>query len=79
MVDEGRRHAGPSRHLRRQRPLILKEWNHGSGAVWEANPNYRKGEPKIDRIEMREITDSQIAFQAYKEGELDWWPSPPKT
>jgi oligopeptide transport system substrate-binding protein len=53
-------------------PYVLREWNHGSGAVWESNPNFRKGEPKIGRLEVREITESQIAFQAYKEGALDW-------
>jgi oligopeptide transport system substrate-binding protein len=52
-------------------PYILEQWNHGSGAIWEANPNYSKGKPKIDRIEFREITESQITFQAYKAGELD--------
>ncbi|MGI8586767.1 MAG: ABC transporter substrate-binding protein [Chloroflexia bacterium] len=52
-------------------PYILTEWNHGSGAVWEANPNFSKGKPKIDRIEFREITDSAVRFQAYKAGELD--------
>ncbi len=52
-------------------PFILKEWNHGSGAVWESNPNYRKGEPKIGRIEVRDIIDTAISLQAYKEGQLD--------
>lgn len=52
-------------------PFILKEWNHGSGAVWESNPNFRKGEPKIGRIEVRDIIDSAISLQAYKEGQLD--------
>ena len=52
-------------------PFILREWTHGSGAVWESNPNYRKGQPKIDRIEFREIKESAQAFAAYKQGELD--------
>ena len=53
-------------------PYVLTEWNHGNGVVWEANANYRKGKPKIDRIEMREITESAVSFQAYKNGELDF-------
>ena len=35
------------------------------------NPNYRGGKPKLDRIEMYFITDSAVAFEAYKKGELD--------
>ncbi len=53
-------------------PFVLQQWNHQSNAIWEANPNYRKGKPKIDRLEMRMITDSNISFQAYRQGELDW-------
>ncbi len=52
-------------------PFILRQWNHGSGAVWEANPNYRKGQPKIQRVQFREIKESAQAFAAYKQGELD--------
>ena len=53
-------------------PFILRAWNHGSGAVWEANPYYRKGRPKIDRLEIHIIPESAVAFRAFQEGELDW-------
>ena len=53
-------------------PFILRAWNHGSGAVWEANPNYRKGRPKIDRLEIHFIPESAVAFRAFQQGELDW-------
>jgi len=50
---------------------MLTQWNHGNGAIWEANPNFYRGKPKIDRVEMRMIIESAVAFQAYKSGELD--------
>ncbi len=35
----------------------LREWNHGSGAVLEANPDYVLGRPKIDEVNVVFITD----------------------
>ncbi len=52
-------------------PFILRTWNHGSGMVWDANPRYRKGRPKIDQLDIREIGDHALAYQAYLNGELD--------
>lgn len=51
-------------------PFILKQYNE-QGFRFEANPNYRKGTPKIKEIRGSFITDSAVAFQAYKNGELD--------
>lgn len=59
-------------------PFILRKWDHGSGTTWEANPYYRKGRPKIDRIEMRQISDFKVSFEAYKNGELDLVSLPPE-
>lgn len=54
-------------------PFILKEWEHDSKAVWEANPKYTGplGPVKLKRVEYYMISDGQVAFQAYKNGELD--------
>jgi oligopeptide transport system substrate-binding protein len=54
-------------------PFILAEWDHGNRAVWEANPNYvgPLGPVKLQRVEYYMITETQIAFQAYQNGELD--------
>ncbi|MEI7771443.1 MAG: peptide ABC transporter substrate-binding protein [Chloroflexales bacterium] len=54
-------------------PFMLKEWDHGNKAVWEANPNYTGplGPVKLKRVEYNILTDTQVAFQAYKNGELD--------
>jgi oligopeptide transport system substrate-binding protein len=53
-------------------PYVLKQWNHGSGALWAANPYYRTGKPKIDRLEVLFIGAAVVGLQAYKLGEIDW-------
>ena len=54
-------------------PFRLKTWDHGSKAVWEANPNYNGplGPVKLKRVEYYMITETQVAFQAYQNGDLD--------
>ncbi len=54
-------------------PFVLKEWEHDSKAVWEPNPYYvgPLGPVKLKRVEYYMITDGQVAFQAYQNGEID--------
>lgn len=54
-------------------PFVLTEWDHGNKAVWEPNPNYvgPLGPVKLTRVEYYMITEGQVAFQAYQNGELD--------
>jgi oligopeptide transport system substrate-binding protein len=54
-------------------PFVLKEWEHGVKAVWEPNPNYvgPLGPVKLKQVVYNMITESQVAFQAYQNGELD--------
>ncbi|NTV64634.1 MAG: peptide ABC transporter substrate-binding protein [Oscillochloris sp.] len=54
-------------------PFMLKEWDHGNKAVWEPNPNYNGplGPVKLKQVVYNMIPDSQVAFQAYQNGELD--------
>ncbi len=52
-------------------PFQIKEWNHQSDSKWERNDNYALAKPKFDGIEAKEITDSSVSFQAYRNGELD--------
>ena len=35
------------------------------------NPNWRGDKPKVDEVDYRFITDTKVAFEAYKNGELD--------
>ena len=55
-------------------PFKLVEWDHENRAVWEPNENYNGplGPVKLKRIEMQMITEGQVAFEAYKNGELDY-------
>jgi oligopeptide transport system substrate-binding protein len=54
-------------------PFMLTEWDHGNRAIWEPNPNYAGplGPVKLTRVEYYMITETQVAFQAYQNGELD--------
>jgi oligopeptide transport system substrate-binding protein len=54
-------------------PFVLTEWEHGTRAVWEPNPNYvgPLGPVKLTQVVYNIITESQVAFQAYQNGELD--------
>ncbi len=54
-------------------PFMLTEWDHGNKAIWEVNPSYvgPLGPVKLKRVEYYMITESQVAFQAYQNGELD--------
>jgi oligopeptide transport system substrate-binding protein len=49
----------------------IKTIEEGKRIVFEANPNYWRGKPKIDRIEMTYVTDEVQAFTAYTKGEFD--------
>jgi oligopeptide transport system substrate-binding protein len=54
-------------------PFMLTEHEQGTKEVWAANPNYQGplGPVKLKGIEMAMISESAVAFQAYKNGELD--------
>jgi oligopeptide transport system substrate-binding protein len=54
-------------------PFKLVEHERDTRAIWEVNENYKgpfEG-MKLKGIEMALINESQVAFQAYKNGELD--------
>ncbi len=53
-------------------PYILKRWITGRELVLEANPNYFRGRPGIDRIIYRIIPDSATMFLELQSGNLDY-------
>jgi len=65
--------TGVPEHFIGNGPFMLTEHEQGTKATWEANPNYQGplGPVKLKGIEMAMIADSAVAFQAYKNGELD--------
>ena len=52
-------------------PFKISRIEENRSITFVPNPNYRGGKPKLDRIEMYFITDSAVAFEAYRKGELD--------
>ncbi len=52
-------------------PYKIRSIEEGKRVVYEANANYWRGKPKIDRIEATYITDETQRFEAYKKGEFD--------
>jgi oligopeptide transport system substrate-binding protein len=51
-------------------PFVIKKYNE-KGIELVANPNYRKGKPKLNEVHIVYISDSAVAFQSYKKGELE--------
>jgi len=52
-------------------PFKLTIWEHQVRMVFEANPNYWRGAPKLQRIEEIVYNDPTVAFTAYRNDELD--------
>lgn len=52
-------------------PFKVKTMEEGKRIVYEANANYWRGKPKLDRIEVTYINDEIQRFEAYKKGEFD--------
>lgn len=52
-------------------PFIIKSLDEGKQITFVPNPNYWRGKPKLDRIEISYNTDEAVLLEAYKKGELD--------
>jgi oligopeptide transport system substrate-binding protein len=52
-------------------PFKFKSIEANKRIVYEANSNYWRGRPKIDRIEITYVNDEVERLEAYKRGELD--------
>ena len=51
-------------------PFIFREWRQRDQVVLDANPDYWKGKPKVDRLVFKEYPDAQAALLALKRGEV---------
>jgi peptide/nickel transport system substrate-binding protein len=60
-------------------PYILKEWSEGEYLILEANKDYWRGAPAIDRIIWREYATEDAMVQALLAGEIDVVYSVPST
>lgn len=52
-------------------PYILTGWVSGSECVFEANPNYFKGEPAIKKARLKAMPDENTAVISLQTGEVD--------
>ena len=52
-------------------PFKLVEWTHDEQVVFEANPDYFEGAPKIDKLVFKIIPDDTVRFLELKQGGVD--------
>lgn len=52
-------------------PYLFKEWQSGSHLIFEANPDYWQGAPKLDQIYVRIVPDDAAQLAALKAGDSD--------
>lgn len=52
-------------------PFMLTEYNLNDSQVMEANENYYKGRPKLDRIVVRVVADAETLRMLFESDELD--------
>jgi peptide/nickel transport system substrate-binding protein len=55
-------------------PWKLIEWLKMDHVLFEANKDYYKGRPFIDKIVMKTIPDASVAFAALERGDVDYFP-----
>lgn len=52
-------------------PFLLKTWETGSHLLFEANPAYWRGKPKVDRLVVRIVPDETAQVATLKTGSTD--------
>jgi len=52
-------------------PFTIKSIEEGKRIVYQANPTYWRGKPKLDRVEVTYITDEAQRLEAYKTDQWD--------
>jgi len=55
-------------------PFVLKEWRANDRVVFEANPRYFAGRPKLDRVVFRIVPDETVLLSSVLTGEIDLLP-----
>jgi peptide/nickel transport system substrate-binding protein len=52
-------------------PFILRRWEHGEGAVLDANPNHFRNPPKVKRVIYKDIPEAASRRLQVEKGDLD--------
>ncbi len=55
-------------------PFIITEWVAGDHMTLLPNPNFYKGRPKLDQVQIKFIPDPETALAALQTGDIDWYP-----
>jgi peptide/nickel transport system substrate-binding protein len=55
-------------------PFMISEWNVNNFITLIPNPNFYKGKPKLERIQIRFMPTPEAALAALQSGEADWYP-----
>jgi peptide/nickel transport system substrate-binding protein len=55
-------------------PFVITDWIAGDHLVMLPNPNYWKGHPKLDQIQIKFVPDPETAKAALKTGDVDFVP-----
>ena len=53
-------------------PYVLKSWQRGQRLVYESNPRYWRGEPKVRRLNVDVVPDPGTNLTLLQSGSLDW-------
>jgi oligopeptide transport system substrate-binding protein len=59
------------RYLIGNGPFVVTEYNPPEMMRLVPNPYYRKGPPRLQELQIRFIAETAVAFQAYRQGQLD--------
>jgi peptide/nickel transport system substrate-binding protein len=52
-------------------PFLFKEWQSGSHLIFQANPNFWLGKPKLDQVFIKIVPDDAAQIAALKAGDTD--------
>ena len=53
-------------------PFVFKEWQSGSHLIFQANPNFWLGKPKLDQVFIKIVPDDAAQLAAMKAGDTDF-------
>jgi len=53
-------------------PFTFVSWKRGEGLVYVANPRYRRGKPRVDRLDVRIVPDPGTNLTLLRSGSIDF-------
>jgi len=55
-------------------PFVITEWVAGDHMTLLPNPNFYKGRPILDQVQIKFVPDPETALAALQTGDIDWYP-----